>query len=126
MNTYYCVVKLDEDDFASDREVGFVVASSYQDAARKLEEYYGKDLEAITYMAIITDSDVVMMDAEHCPTMETTLKEIKKAIEDSERNDVIIISGRGNRSIFCKDRRNVEIYLDRSIVEEIIKKNGVN
>lgn len=78
MNTYYCVVKLDEDDFTSDREVGFVVASSYQDAARKLEEYYGKDLEAITYMAIITDSDVVMMDAEHCPTMETTLKEIKK------------------------------------------------
>ena len=78
MNTYYCVVKLDEDDLTSDREVGFVVASSYQDAARKLEEYYGKDLKAITYMAIITDSDVVMMDAEHCPTMETTLKEIKK------------------------------------------------
>lgn len=78
MNTYYCVVKLDEDDLTSDREVGFVVASSYQDAARKLEEYYGKDLEAITYMAIITDSDVVMMNAEHCPTMETTLKEIKK------------------------------------------------
>ena len=79
MNTYYCVVKLDEDDLTSDREVGFVVASSYQDAARKLEEYYGKDLEAITYMAIITDSDVVMMDAEHCPTMEITLKEIKES-----------------------------------------------
>ena len=79
MNTYYCVVKLDEDDLTSDREVGFIVASSYQDAARKLEEYYGKDLEAITYMAIITDSDVVMMDAEHCPTMETTLKEIKES-----------------------------------------------
>ena len=79
MNTYYCVVKLDEDDLTSDREVGFVVASSYQDTARKLEEYYGKDLEAITYMAIITDSDVVMMDAEHCPTMETTLKEIKES-----------------------------------------------
>ena len=79
MNTYYCVVKLDEDDLTSDREVGFVVASSYQDDARKLEEYYGKDLEAITYMAIITDSDVVMMDAEHCPTMETTLKEIKES-----------------------------------------------
>ena len=79
MNTYYCVVKLDEDDLTSDREIGFVVASSYQDAARKLEEYYGKDLEAITYMAIITDSDVVMMDAEHCPTIETTLKEIKES-----------------------------------------------
>ena len=79
MNTYYCVVKLNEDDLTSDHEVGFVVASSYQDAARKLEEYYGKDLEAITYMAIITDSDVVMMDVEHCPTMETTLKEIKES-----------------------------------------------
>lgn len=77
MNTYYCVVKLDENDFVP-REVGFVVASSYQDAARKLEERYGNDLEAITYMAIITDSDAVMMDAEHCPTMETTLKEIKE------------------------------------------------
>lgn len=78
MNTYYCVVKLDENDFTFGREVGFVVASSYQDAARKLEERYGKDLEAITYMAIITDSDAVMMDAENCPTMETTLKEIEE------------------------------------------------
>lgn len=78
MNTYYCVVKLDENDSTSDREVGFVVASSFQDAARKLEERYGTVLEAITYMAIITDSDAVMMDAEHCPTMETTLKEIKE------------------------------------------------
>lgn len=78
MNTYYCVVELDENDFTSGREVGFVVASSYQDAARKLEERYGDDLEAITYMAIIADSDAVMMDAENCPTMETTLKEIKE------------------------------------------------
>lgn len=78
MNTYYCVVKLNGNDFTSDREVGFVVASSYQYAAKKLEERYGNDLEAITYMAIITDSDAVMMDAEHCPTMETTLKEIKE------------------------------------------------
>ena len=55
--------------------------------------------------------------------IEDRKEAIKKAIEDSERNDVIIISGRGNRSIFCKDRRNVEIYHDSSIVEEeIIKK----
>ena len=36
MNTYYCVVKLDENDFTSDRQFDFVVSSSYQDAARKL------------------------------------------------------------------------------------------
>lgn len=78
MNTYYCVVKLDKNNFDPDRGVGFVVASSYQDAARKLEEYYGSDLEAITYMTIITDSDTVMLNAECCPTMETTLKEIKE------------------------------------------------
>lgn len=78
MNTYYCVVKLDKYVRNPDCEVGFVVASSYRDAARKLEERYGNDLEAITYLAIITDSDVVMMDTEHCPTMGTTLKEIKE------------------------------------------------
>ena len=79
MNTYYCVVELGDNDLCSGRQVGFVVASSYQDAARKLEETYGGDLEAITYMTIITDYDAVMMDAEHCPTMETTLKEIKES-----------------------------------------------
>lgn len=78
MNTYYCVVKLDKYVRNPDCEVGFVVASSYQDAVRRLEEHYENDLEAITYLAIITDSDVVMMDTEHCPTMETTLKEIKE------------------------------------------------
>ena len=81
MNTYYCVVELVDNGLYSGRhgrQVGFVVASSYQDAARKLEETYGNDLEAITYMAIITDSDAVMMDAKHCPTMETALKEIKE------------------------------------------------
>ena len=74
MNTYYCVVELVDNDLYFDRQVGFVVASSYQDAARKLEEHYGNDLEAITYMAIITDSDAVMMDAEHCPHNGNNLK----------------------------------------------------
>lgn len=78
MKTYYCVVELEKSDVNYGRETGFVVASSYQDAARKLEEYYGDDLEAITYMAAIADSDVVLMDVQHCPTMATTLEEIKK------------------------------------------------
>lgn len=78
MKTYYCVVELEKSDVNYNREVGFVVASSYQDAARKLEEYYGDDLEAITYMAAITDSDVVLMDSHHCPNMEVAMKEIQK------------------------------------------------
>lgn len=78
MKTYYCVVELVASDVNSNREVGFVVASSYQDAARKLEECYGDDLEAITYMAAITDSDVVLMDSTHCPNMEVAMKEIQK------------------------------------------------
>ena len=78
MKTYYCSVALENSDINHAREIGFVVASSHQDAARKLEEYYGDDLEAITYLAAITDSDVVLMDEQHCPTMATTLEEIKK------------------------------------------------
>ena len=78
MKTYYCVVELVESDVNSNREIGFVVASSYQDAARKIEECYRDDLEAITYMAAITDSDVVLMDSHHCPNMEVAMKEIQK------------------------------------------------
>ena len=78
MCTYYCVVEIQGADDSFEREIGFVVGSSYQDAARKIEENYGSDLNAITYMAAITNSEIVMMAAHHCPTMEATMKEIQK------------------------------------------------
>ena len=38
---------------------------------------------------------------------------IKKAIEESKEGDVIFISGRGNRKVFCNNTKTVEMYLDK-------------
>ena len=46
---------------------------------------------------------------------------IKKAIEESEEGDVIFISGRGNRKVFCNNTKSVEMYLDKEIVNKEIR-----
>ena len=52
---------------------------------------------------------------------------IKKAIEGSEEGDVIFISGRGNRKVFCNNTKTVEMYLDKEIVnKEIREKDNAN
>lgn len=52
---------------------------------------------------------------------------IKKAIEESEEGDVIFISGRGNRKVFCNNTKSVEMYLDKEIVnKEIREKKNAN
>lgn len=52
---------------------------------------------------------------------------IKKAIEESEEGDVIFISGRGNRKVFCNNTKSVEMYLDKEIVnKEIMEKRNAN
>ena len=52
---------------------------------------------------------------------------IKKAIEESKEGDVIFISGRGNRKVFCNNTKTVEMYLDKEIVnKEIREKDNAN
>ena len=52
---------------------------------------------------------------------------IKKAIEESKEGDVIFISGRGNRKVFCNNTKSVEMYLDKEIVnKEIREKKNAN
>lgn len=52
---------------------------------------------------------------------------IKKAIEESKEGDVIFISGRGNRKVFCNNTKTVEMYLDKEIVnKEIMEKKNAN
>lgn len=46
---------------------------------------------------------------------------IKKAIEESKEGDVIFISGRGNKKVFCNNTKTVEMYLDKEIVNNEIK-----
>lgn len=59
--------------------------------------------------------------------IENRKEAIKKAIEESEEGDVIFISGRGNRKVFCNNTKTVEMYLDKEIVnKEIREKRNAN
>ncbi len=52
--------------------------------------------------------------------IEDRKEAIKKAISESKPGDVIFISGRGNRSMFCKNSKELEFYLDKDIVNNEI------
>lgn len=45
---------------------------------------------------------------------------IRQAITDSNVGDVIFISGRGNRAIFCKSKNEIDYYKDIDIVHEVL------
>ena len=49
---------------------------------------------------------------------------IRKAITESSDGDVIFISGRGNREIFCKSEVDVDYFKDIDIVKGAIKELG--
>lgn len=46
---------------------------------------------------------------------------IKQAIMKSNVGDVIFISGRGNRAVFCKSRNEIDYYKDMDIAKEVLK-----
>ncbi len=45
---------------------------------------------------------------------------IKKAIESSSENDVIFISGRGNRHIMCDSKDTIILHLDKDVVIKVL------
>ena len=45
---------------------------------------------------------------------------IKKAILESEPNDIIYIAGRGNRRIFCNSKNTVKLIQDKETVEDVL------
>lgn len=46
---------------------------------------------------------------------------IKNAIEISKENDVIFISGRGNRRVLCDSKDTIKLHLDKEVVKEILE-----
>ena len=45
---------------------------------------------------------------------------IKQAIEKSNIGDVIFISGRGNRAVFCKSSNEIDYFKDMDVVKEVL------
>lgn len=51
---------------------------------------------------------------------------IQKALEESNKGDVIFISGRGNRKTLCVSEDKMKLFHDSDIVEKCLKKIKVN
>ena len=49
---------------------------------------------------------------------------IEKAIIDSEKGDIIFVSGRGNRKILCVSETKAELLLDKDVVIDVLDKLG--
>ena len=49
---------------------------------------------------------------------------IRKAIVESQRGDIIYISGRGNRRIFCDSANTVKLIQDKEVVYKVISELG--
>ena len=45
---------------------------------------------------------------------------IQEAIDESNENDVILITGRGERNVLCDSKDHVKYLRDRNVVEKIL------
>lgn len=62
-----------------------------------------------------------LKDVNNFKLIENRKEAIKEAIIESEEGDVIFISGRGNKEVFCKSEYKIELFKDSDVVKEIIK-----
>ncbi len=46
---------------------------------------------------------------------------IEQAIKESDRGDLILISGRGNRKIFCDDETHIKLFKDKDVVVKVLE-----
>ena len=68
----------------------------------------------ISYQAKLLDNQVVVHKE-----VDRTMA-IKKAINDSLENDVIFISGRGNRVVMCDSEDHIKLHLDKDVVINVL------
>ncbi len=76
---------------------------------------------AATSIKVLLEEQIKEVDGKiGYEAIESRKEAIKKALQDSKPGDVIFISGRGNRSMFCKNSKELEFYLDKDIVKNEI------
>ena len=49
---------------------------------------------------------------------------IERAIKESDKGDLILISGRGNRNIFCDDETHIKLFKDKDVVLKVLDELG--
>ena len=63
-------------------------------------------------------------DTSNISVIPDRIEAIKHIIKESEIGDLIYISGRGNRNVFCNTYEEMQIYTDKEIVMKEIKNKG--
>lgn len=74
------------------------------DICKELQNYLGNDVES--------------------KIIENRSQAIKQAIRESEKGDVIFISGRGNRRVLCNSETTMKLLKDSDVVKETLKELG--
>lgn len=75
-----------------------------EDICQELQNYLGQNIPSV----IITDRE----------------QAIKQAIKESQKGDVIFISGRGNRKVLCNSETTMKLIKDSDVVKETLKELG--
>ena len=95
LNKYADEVYLTENDNADE---------SVTDICNELQSYLKKEIRSV----IVNDREQAIL----------------QALQDSENGDVIFISGRGNRKVFCNSKNTMKLFKDKEVIEKNIKKLG--
>ena len=89
----------------------YVYITQNDNAAENLEDIC-KELQSYLETNVISD---IIYDRKAA---------IEKAIIDSEKGDIIFVSGRGNRKILCVSETKAELLLDKDVVIDVLDKLG--
>lgn len=75
-----------------------------EDICKELQNYLGQNIPSV----IITDRE----------------QAIRQAIKESQKGDVIFISGRGNRKVLCNSEATMKLIKDSDVVKQTLKELG--
>lgn len=70
----YHVEFYDEINAVVDKECGLVYADNFTDAMKQIEDYYGKDLEAVKSLELY-DASIFTFSPEMLPTIKSEIEE---------------------------------------------------
>lgn len=70
----YHVEFYDEINAVIDKECGLVYADNFTDAMKQIEDYYGKDLEAVKSLELY-DASIFTFSPEMLPTIKSEIEE---------------------------------------------------
>lgn len=114
-----------DESYINEKEYSLKFAFGYAD--KYVDNFYitVSDSGAIDHAELLNYQASFVRETKMVETIDDRKEAITLAIKNSGKDDVVIISGRGNRRIMCTAYDNREFLLDSEIVNNIIKTGGI-